>query len=42
VLFISGTGLTLTAAGLARLTAAHRTELDFDAEPSALSPSGAS
>jgi predicted MFS family arabinose efflux permease len=41
VLFVAGAGLTLAAVWLAQLTAAHRTELEFDAAPSALSPTGA-
>jgi MFS family permease len=42
VLFIAGAGLTLTTVWLARLTAAHRAELEFDVEQEALSPSSAS
>lgn len=42
VLLIAGVGLTLTTAWLARLTIAHRRELEFDADQGALSPSGAS
>ena len=42
VLCVAGAGLTLTAVWLARLTAAHRSELDFDsAEPGVLSSTGA-
>ncbi len=41
VLFIAGAGLTLATIWLARLTAAHRSELEFDADPDALSPTGA-
>jgi MFS family permease len=42
VLFIAGAGLTLATVWLARLTSAHRTELEFDADPAALSRTGAS
>ena len=42
VLFIAGAGLTLATVWLARLTSAHRTELEFDAETAALSRTGAS
>ena len=43
VLFVAGTGLTLAAGWLARLTARHRAELEFDrAQPADLSRTGAS
>ena len=43
VLFVAGSGLTLAAVWLARLTAHHRTDLEFDRpETAALSPTGAS
>jgi hypothetical protein len=43
VLFVAGAGLTLTAIWLARLTATHQAQLDFDAaQPVELSSAGAS
>ena len=43
VLFVAGSGLTLAAVWLARLTAHHRTDLEFDRpETVDLSPTGAS